>query len=137
MPSEISSLSRRWNNDATSSSRPPQYGQRRISRVVTRTSLPQPDRPIAHLFEQAAVCHTDGCSPEIFETEPSAGLRLVNDRERIDGAHLRAMTLEGGELAGDPRFNIDRDGWRFGLKAERVRDEAPESRFGLVPASRD
>src|SRR5262249_38949270 len=45
MPSSIASAERRWKSDPTSSNRPPQYGQRSTSSVLTSTTDLHCDAP--------------------------------------------------------------------------------------------
>jgi hypothetical protein len=49
------------------------------------------------------------CAAEVFGAEPFAGMLRIQQRNRIDGTHLRPMALKRGQLAQqDPRASRDR-----------------------------
>src|SRR2546423_4521633 len=103
MPSRISSSVRRWKSEVTSSRRPPQYGQRRMSSVSRRI-------PIAELFEQRSVRAPNRRAAEVLDAEVVPCLLVVYPRDGVVRAHLRPVTAQRSELARRPVAHVDGQG---------------------------
>ena len=80
----------------------------------------------AQRFEQRTACRRLRTA-ELLDAEQTLRIGRVYLRERVVRAHLRAVALQGGELAGHPAADVDDERWLTGEKPERVRHQAPEA----------
>src|SRR4249920_2769524 len=101
MPSWMSRSVRRWNNESTSASLPPQYGQRRTSRV----SISMGD--FAEMLEHRIAGRVERGAGELLEAEPAARFVLVDPGDRVVRPHLGAMAAKRGQLAHRPVADVD------------------------------
>ena len=134
MPSWISSPVERWNIEVTSSSRPPQNGQRRMSRVSMCIGRFRPAN------ESAADRSSTGLrSPRGGSTRCRASAGRRPARARSNGCpmpicvswHRMAASFRGTHVC-----DVDDDRRRLGGDAEGLRHEAPEALRRRRPAAR-
>src|SRR5204862_3070268 len=89
----------------------------------------------AEQFEDRFVRAAGQCAPEVFGAEPAPCARLVDDVERMAGAHLASMAANRGQLARNPARDVDRYGVRSRGITERIWRQTPESVARRQPPS--